>query len=543
MLRRFLASLFFLLIIVSLSQCGRRGGKLTGGPKDEDPPILLKSEPESMTTNFKGDKIRLTFDEYIKLKDVQDQLIVSPPLKNQPEISPQGGAQKYVEIKLKDTLKENTTYTINFGQSVQDNNEGNPSSFLTYVFSTGDYIDSLEIQGAIKDAFNQKADEFITVMLYEIDSAYTDSTLFKKPPNYITNTLDSTVIFSLKNIKEGKYAIFALKDEAKNNLFDQNADKIGFLNDTIFLPSDSLQLPALTLFKEVPNYSASVPSFVARNRIIFGFYGDKNETIKITPLSIIPDTVKTRILKERDKDTVNFWFTPNEMDSIVFTIENEAKKVIDTFTIKRRKVGTDSLKITPNQTGSLDFNKSFYLAANTPLTQIDTSKMKMLVKDSIPFNFDVSFDSIANKIDFIFPLDAEENYTLDLLPGAITDFFGQTNDTTNYRLNTKSFSDFGNATINLTGAVAYPLIVQLTNEKGETQIEFIALEQKPIEFKNINPASYRLRVIYDTNENGKWDTGSYLKNIQPERISYYPKLIEMRPNWEWNETFILQEQE
>lgn len=541
MLRRFLASLFFLLIIVSLSQCGRRGGSLTGGPKDEDPPILLKSEPESMTTNFKGDKIRLTFDEYIKLKDVQDQLIVSPPLKNQPEISPQGGAQKYVEIKLKDTLKENTTYTINFGQSVQDNNEGNPSSFLTYVFSTGDYIDSLEIQGAIKDAFNQKADEFITVMLYEIDSAYTDSTLFKKPPNYITNTLDSTVIFSLKNIKEGKYAIFALKDESKNNLFDQNADKIGFLNDTIFLPSDSLQLPALTLFKEIPNYSASVPSFVARNRIIFGFYGDKNETIKITPLSIIPDTVKTRILKERDKDTVNFWFTPNEMDSIVFTIENEAKKVIDTFTIKRRKVGTDSLKIIPNQTGSLDFNKSFYLAANTPLTQIDTSKMKMLVKDSIPFNFDVSFDSIANKIDFIFPLDAEENYTLDLLPGAITDFFGQTNDTTNYRLNTRSYSDFGNAKINLTGAITYPLIVQLTNDKGEMQLEFIALDNKPIEFKNINPASYRLRVIYDTNENGKWDTGSYLKNIQPERVSYYPKLIEMRPNWDEEITFILRE--
>lgn len=541
MLRRFLASLFFLLIIVSLSQCGRRGGSLTGGPKDEDPPILLKSEPESMTTNFKGDKIRLTFDEYIKLKDVQDQLIVSPPLKNQPEISPQGGAQKYVEITLKDTLKENTTYTINFGQSVQDNNEGNPSSFLTYVFSTGDYIDSLEIQGAIKDAFNQKADEFITVMLYEIDSAYTDSTLFKKPPNYITNTLDSTVIFSLKNIKEGKYAIFALKDESKNNLFDQNADKIGFLNDTIFLPSDSLQLPALTLFKEIPNYSASVPSFVARNRIIFGFYGDKNETIKITPLSIIPDTVKTRILKERDKDTVNFWFTPNEMDSIVFTIENEAKKVIDTFTIKRRKVGTDSLKIIPNQTGSLDFNKSFYLAANTPLTQIDTSKMKMLVKDSIPFNFDVSFDSIANKIDFIFPLDAEENYTLDLLPGAFTDFFGQTNDTTNYRLNTRSYSDFGNAKINLTGAITYPLIVQLTNDKGEMQLEFIALDNKPIEFKNINPASYRLRVIYDTNENGKWDTGSYLKNIQPERVSYYPKLIEMRPNWDEEITFILRE--
>lgn len=541
MLRRFLATLFFLLIIVSLIQCGRRGGTLTGGPKDEDPPVLIKSEPENMITNFKGDKIKLTFDEYIKLKDVQDQLIVSPPLKNQPEITPQGGAQKYVEIKLKDTLLENTTYTINFGQSVQDNNEGNPSSFLTYVFSTGDYIDSLELQGAIKDAFNQKADEFITVMLYEIDSAYTDSTLYKKPPNYITNTLDSTVIFSLKNIKEGQYAIFALKDEAKNNLFDQNADKIGFINDTIFLPSDSLQLPALTLFKEIPNYSASVPSYVSRNRIIFGYYGDEDEVIKITPLTTIPDTVKTRILKERDKDSINFWFTPNEMDSIVFTIENEVKKVIDTFTVKRRKVGTDSLKISPNQTGSLDFNKSFYLEANTPLTQIDTSKMKMMVKDSIPFDFDVSFDTIANKIDFIFPIEPSENYTIDFLPGAITDFFGQTNDTTNYRLNTRRFSDYSNLTVNLTGAITYPLIVQLTDDKGRTQIEQIINEDAPIEFKNIDPSNYLLRVIYDTNANGKWDTGSFLKGVQPERVSYYPKLIALRPNWEENTTFILQE--
>ena len=541
MLRRFLAFLFFLLIVISLLQCGRRGGTLTGGPKDEDPPVLEDAEPENMTTNFTANKIRLNFDEYIKLKNIQDQLIVSPPLKYQPEITPQGGAQKYVEIKIKDTLKPNTTYTLNFGQSVQDNNEGNPSSFLTYVFSTGDYIDSLEVQGAVKDAYNQKVDEFISVMLYEIDSAYTDSTLFKKAPNYITNTLDSTVIFNLKNIKDGRYAIFALKDEAKNNIFDQNADKIAFLRDTITLPSDSIQLPLLTLFKEIPNYSASVPSFAARNKIMFGYYGDKNDSITITPLTVMPDTVKTFTLKERNKDTINFWFTPNEMDSIIFTLTNETKKVIDTFTVKRRKVGIDSLKISPNQSGSLDFNKPFYLYSNTPLTQVDSSKMKMLVKDSIPYDFEASFDTINNKIDFSFEKDPDENYTLDLLPGALTDFFGQTNDTTNYRLNTRSLSEYSNLTVKVLGAVTYPLIVQLTNEKGETQSEYYATEQKPIAFKTIEPASYWLRVIFDTNENGRWDTGSYLKNIQPEKVSYYPELIELRPNWEGDTSFIIKE--
>ena len=538
MLRRFLALIFFFLIVVSLLQCGRRGGTLTGGPKDEDPPVLIKAEPENLTTNFKAKKIRLYFNEYIKLQDIQDQLIVSPPLKYQPEITPQGGAQKYVEIKIKDTLTPNTTYTFNFGQSIQDNNEGNPSSFLTYVFSTGDYIDSLEVSGIVKDAFNQKADEFISVMLYKIDSAYTDSTIYQKPPNYITNTQDSAIIFKLKHLKEGQYALFAMKDEAKNNIFNQNADKIAFLRDTISLPTDSIYL--LTLFKEIPNYSASVPRYAARNKIIFGYYGDKDETIKITPLTSIPDTIRTRILKEQDKDTINFWFTPNEMDSIIFLVSNERKKVIDTFTVKRRKVDVDSLKITPNQNGSLDFNKTYYLSANTPIVKIDTSKMKMLVKDSIPHDFMASFDTIASKIDFNFAIDANESYSLELLPGAITDFFGQANDTTNYRMNTRSFADYGTLKINLEGAVTYPIIVQLTNENGETQIEIYATEKKPLEFNYLEPSKYLIRVIFDANENGRWDTGSFLKDIQPEKVRYYPKVIEMRANWEENATFTLQ---
>ncbi len=537
MLRRFLAYLFFVLMVASLLQCGRRGGTLSGGPKDETPPVLIKTVPENMSTNFTAKKIRLYFDEYIKLKDVQDQLIVSPPLKYQPEISPQSGAQKYIEIKIKDTLAPNTTYTINFGQSIQDNNEGNPSSFLTYVFSTGSYIDSLEVLGVVKDAFNQKADPFISAMLYEIDSTYTDSTIYKKPPNYITNTLDSTVLFSLKNLKEGKYMMFGLKDEGKNNIFDQNADKIAFIKDTITLPTDSTYV--LTLFKEIPNYSASVPSFAAKNKIIFGYYGDKNEEIEITPLTVIPDTIKTRFLKERDKDSINFWFTPYEVDSLIFTVLNKSKKVIDTFTVKQRKVGIDSLAITPNQNGSLDFNKPYYLGANTPLIAIDSAKMQLFVKDSIPFGFKTNLDTIKNTVNFNFPLEPNENYNLKLLPGAITDLFGQTNDSTEYRLNTRSFADYGNLTVNLEGNVTYPVIVQLTNENSETQIEIFATEEQPFEFNHIEPGKYLVRVIFDTNKNGRWDTGSYLKKRQPEKVSYYPSVIEMRANWESVETFVI----
>ncbi|SHI39440.1 Ig-like domain-containing protein [Pseudozobellia thermophila] len=538
MARRFVAFLFLFLIATVLWQCARKGSP-SGGPKDVTPPTLVKTEPEGMTTNFKAKRIRLYFDELIKLEDVQNQLIVSPPLKYQPDITPQGGASKYVEIKLKDTLRENTTYTLNFGQSVQDNNEGNPSAFLTYVFSTGDYIDSLQLTGAVRDAFNKKADDFISVMLYELDTAYTDSTIYKKPPNYITNTLDSAVIFRLKNLKEGKYKLFALKDAAKNNVFDQNADKIAFLQDTITLPTDSTYV--LTLFKEVPNYSMAVPSFVAKNRIQFGYYGDASDVV-IEPLTQLPDTVNTKILKERDKDTINFWFTPFEVDSIVFTVTNERFNVRDTFSVKSRKVGIDSLQLRPNQSGSLSFSDPFHIQANTPLTKIDTTKISMMDQDSLPVNYSAQLDTLLNHVSLDFPVEPNQSYQIDLLPGAITDFFGQVNDTTAYFLSTGSYADFGNLTFNINvDENAYPLIVQLTDEQGKVKREILATEPQAFEFNHLEPANYLVRVIFDANNNGKWDTGNYLKKLQPEKISYYPDIIEIRANWEKVETFTIRD--
>ncbi len=535
--QRILAFFFLLLTIFAIVQCARRGNP-SGGPKDIEPPVLIKAEPENLTTNFTAKKIRLYFDEYITLKDIQNQLIVSPPLKYSPQISPQGGASKYVEIVLKDTLRENTTYTLNFGQSIVDNNEGNPNSFLTYVFSTGSYIDSLTVSGVVEDAFNRDVDEFISVMLYEIDTAYTDSTIFKSPPNYITNTLDSTTIFQLRNLKAGKYAMVAIKDEGKNNVFDQKTDKIAFLKDTISLPTDSIFL--LTLFMEIPDYSVPPPNFAASNKIIFGYNG-KDETIKIESLTQIPDTVLTTIVKEPEKDTLNFWFTPFAADSIVFKVSNERLEQIDTFTVKTRKLAVDSLVLNSSHRGSINFEDQFYISANIPIVKIDTSKIRMINKDSIAIDFDTTLDSVKNRVTIDFEKQPNDNYTISILPAAITDFFETVNDTLNYRLTTGSYADYGNLRLNITGAVTYPLIVQLTDERGEPKREIYATEPKVFEFNNILPSNYLVRLIFDVNENGQWDTGNYLKKIQPEKVSYYPSVIEMRANWEKIETFTVLE--
>ena len=535
MIQRILGFLFLLLTVSALVQCARRGAP-SGGDKDITPPKLVKAEPKNMSINFDSKKIRLYFDEYVKLKDIEKQLIVSPPLKYTPLISPQGSANRYVEVIIKDTLKANTTYTLNFGQSIIDNNEGNPLSYFTYVFSTGDYIDSLTVSGVVKDAFNKNADTFISIMLYEIDSVYTDSTIYRQPPNYITNTLDSTPIFHLKNLKEGKYAMFGVKDEAKNNIFDQKVDKIAFIKDTINLPTDSVYL--LTMFKELPDYSISVPNFAAKNKIIFGYQGNAKD-ISIRALSNIPDTVKTKITKEREKDTLNFWFTPFAADSLVFTVANEKESLIDTFTVKTKKVGLDTLVVQPNQRGSLEFGTPFFIGANTPISRIDSSKISLSRKDSTQVKFMTALDTVGNKIDFDFEVEPNENYDLELLPGAVVDFFETENDTISIKLSTKSYADFGNLRLTLDGAVNYPLIVQLTDEKGATVKELFANEEKVFEFTNIKPAKYLIRVIFDSNGNQKWDTGNYLQRIQPEKVTYYPNVLEVRANWELEQTFTL----
>ncbi|MEA1785628.1 Ig-like domain-containing protein [Arenibacter sp. GZD96] len=535
MLQRFLGGLFLLLSISALFQCARRGTP-TGGIKDIIPPKLIKAVPPNMSINFKEKRIRLYFDEYIKLNKVQEQLIVSPPLTYAPVIKPQGGTSKVVEILIKDTLRENTTYTFNFGYSIVDNNEGNPNSFLTYVFSTGDYIDSLSLSGVVKDAFNRRAETFISVLLYELDSMYTDSTVYQKLPNYITNTLDSTTIFHLKNLKEGKYALFGLKDKGNNNKFDQKVDKIAFLTDTIRLPTDSIYL--LNLFKEVPDYTISVPSLAAKNKIIFGYQGIR-EDIDIAPLVPLPDTVRTLLRKQRDKDSLDFWFTPFEADSIQFVVTNEKMSLKDTFTVRSRKLPLDTLVLSANQRGTLDFASPFSILANTPLVALDSSKLQLMDQDSVSVTFTAHLDTLDNKVDIDFERLPNQKYSLALHEGAITDFFGSVNDSLKFQLATKGYADYGNLRFSIAGKVAYPIILQLTDEKGVVKRTLYATEPKSFEFNLIPAGKYVFRVIFDENGNQKWDTGNYLQKIQPEQVRYYPDVIDVRTNWDMEQTFVI----
>ena len=463
--------LFLILIFCfSLADCAKRGIP-EGGPKDESPPFLINAEPAENSVNFNENRIRLYFNEYIKLKDFRKQLVVSPPIdKSFYSINPQSGASKFIQIDIKEKLENNTTYVFNFGESVVDNNEGNPLPFFNYVFSTGDYIDSLSISGNIKNSFKREPEEYISTFLYPIDENFSDSIIYNGLPNYVGSTLDSTN-FKMTNLKKGKYLLVAIKDENSNYKFDPEFEKISFTSQPLNLPiSDSLELK---LFKETIPFESFKPFIETTNRIGFGFKGVTDD-VKIKILN--HQNIQSILTKNKETDTLNYWFKEFKYDSLNFELSTTNYK--KNYTLKFKESDKDSLIITSSIKSTLELNEGFKVISNRPLVNVDPEKIKVFNKDS------------------------------------------------------KSSADYGTLKLSFRNIQEFPVIVHLMNNKEDIIREIIlGSYEDPCLFENLKPGNYFVRVLFDTNKNGVWDTGNFLKKIQPEKTFHYSEEIVIRKNW------------
>ncbi|WP_160110581.1 Ig-like domain-containing protein [Aequorivita lipolytica] len=521
------------LFLLSFTDCAKKGTP-SGGLRDTIPPVIVKSSPENYSTNFTGNEIEIRFDEFIKLKEVNKELIISPPMKFAPIITPLS-TSKTLKIKILDTLKPNTTYSFNFGNSIVDNNEENKFEYFKYIFSTGSYIDSLKLSGRVKDAQLIAPEVPTTVMLYEANETFTDSIIYSEKPTYITVTKDSTGIFELSNLKEGKYLLLALKEKNSDYIFQPQNDKIGFEKELITIPTDSTY--TLTLFKETPSYKFVRPSQVGKNHILFGYEG-RADSLNIEMLSEVPEDYISTVFKDEKKDTLHYWFKPAiETDSLIFKITNGA--IIDTATVRMRELFKDSLNISALKTGTLKLKDTFKLRANTPLISLDAEKFEIMAKDSTLVEATVKLNKEYNWAEVFFPKKEDESYSIKLLPGALTDFFEKSNDTILFNVKTRLSSDYGTLNLTLVNVEQFPVIVQMLDGKYNIVAEEYITENKNVFFDALSPDKYFLRIIYDTNQNRRWDTGSFLNRMAPEKIIYYPKQIEVRANWSLNETFIL----
>ncbi|MES2863066.1 MAG: Ig-like domain-containing protein [Bacteroidota bacterium] len=519
----------FILTIISVLfiSCAKRGS-ITGGPKDTIAPVIVKSNPKNYQTNFTGNKIRIDFSEYIKVKDINKQLIISPPMEKSPTVVPQGSASKFISITLNEDLKPNTTYSFNFGQSITDYNEGIPYSQFKYVFSTGAFVDSLMVSGSIKDAFENKTDEFVTVMLYDA-SNYNDSLVYKQKPVYITNTLEKNTAFKIENIKEGEYYLVALKDKNNNYNYQSKSEKIAFKKQKIKIPTDSTF--TLSLFSEKNEIKTYSPTLESNNKLFLGYEGDAKNVKIFTKKNNIETPLRFAKSENKKADTLQVFIPNDAKDSLNVIVKSDSYNKEYSVKLKKLKV-SDSLNVSLLANKKFSFNEKLSLKTTTPIRTINSEKISLRKKDLTLVPFTTEINDLDQLISFDFKQEENEKYTLELLPGAIEDDYNTKTDSLKFDYSKGSISDFGNLKLQLKNVKKFPFVVQILNASGDVVAEKFCTKETELYFEAIQPSTYQVRLFYDDNNNQIWDSGNFKLKIQPEEMIYFPALIDVRANWD-----------
>lgn len=531
------SSIIFYGFILIFFSCANKVAP-TGGNKDVTPPKLVSSSPENFSTAYTGKEIKAEFDEYIQLVDLSKQLIISPIISPAPEIE---AVKKTLSIKFENTLEENKTYTLNFGNAIADIHEKNSYENFQFVFSTGIYLDSLSVEGRVSFAENGKSEKGILVMLYKNDN---DSVPLKGLPDYFARTSDDGQ-FKISNISAGSFKIFALKDRNSNYLFDQPDEEIAFLNDPIH--SEDSSRTDLKLFKnEVEKLRLKSSVAETRNKIKIAFNTRaENITMKAEGSNAAPWAVEEY---STNRDTIVLWNTDTTKDSLK-VIFYQAGLAFDTASFYMKKSASGKGSAIPKSTGVenniinnfLESGKDFSLRFTSPIASVHREKISF-TKDSIAFS-DIKYnfiDSIKRNLTFNYPWKENEQYEIIFYPGAFNDIFNLTNDTVKIHFQLKPLSETGNVVLNLKTSRDGNYIVQLVNEKDEIIRVAAATSSGDLTFNSLNPVSSRFRIIVDENKNMRWDTGNYLKKKQPEKIIYFKEPVNVRANWDLEVEWILE---
>jgi hypothetical protein len=530
----------------------------TGGPKDTLPPVLINSIPKINSTNFNGDKIVLEFDEYIKPKELQQKLLVSPPLKNRP--IPQLKGKKLV-LELLDTLKPNATYTFYFSDAIRDNNEDNPINNFVFSFSTGNEIDTLVLKGTITDAFTNKPVENALVMLY--DKAL-DTLPYTTLPLHIAKT-DKDGKFTAVNLKPTSYKVVAITDKNSDYLYNQGKEFIAFYDSLLAASTQNDSAPSaikMRMFtEELPNQILSGYERPERFKLTLYFSRVPINGFKLHPIDSTSLTDWYIVEPDNNGDTLTLWISNPELakrdtlmtildyyktDSLYRLLPQRDTLRFLYYETEKQKSTDDTLKKGFSLTTSIPGDKVVIpnipveFTLPKPALSVDSSKILIFNQTDSIVEPDVKLeaDSINPRIyRFYKKWEVGKTYHMLVLPMAFTDIVNQTNDTLEVKVNGADPEKFGTLTLNLTG-FKNKAVVELLNEKATKVIAAkIAKGNSFVKFDFIEPGKYQIRIIDDANGNGKWDTGNYMKHIQPERVFYYTDektkgVISIRANWD-----------
>lgn len=506
-----------------------------GGPRDTEPPKILKITPKNLSVNFNADKIIIEFDEYFKLQSEFKEFSVSPEMERPPILKPKG---KKLEISIQDTLEKNTTYTLNFGKAIADVNESNVVKNFTYVFSTGPQLDSLSIKGQVTNSITGLPELDAVVFILPINR----DTLFGKHKPSIFTTTDSSGNYALNNLRKDTYKIYALKEKNGDRIYQQATDEIGFLKDSIVLDSVA-QNVNLEIFKEDATTFRIVDRRLNTDGSISMSFNQKLQKPEVEVTDPANLNAAKLIKFNKTNDSLRIWLKDLSFDSTKIAIKDNGK-VLQTasFTRGKKETYTRNLTATDNIEGrSLNPNKPLKLSFNFPIESTDITKITLLEDSVERKNFTLVKDSTdLLSYYFNFAWRPKKPYEIKFADGAFTAIFNTKNKEFIKNFELASKDDYGTLIVKIVPPEPNKsYILDVLNEAKGVVNSLVITKDTTVRFANYKAAKYWIRISYDTNKNGKWDTGNVTLGLQPEKIWNEPKELSIRANWERNETIAI----
>lgn len=585
-------SLYYIFIIIAAAvmySCANIGNP-SGGPIDKTPPIFMRSNPTPNAVNVKDRKIEIFFDEIVTLKDPSTKIIVSPAQTEMPRMSALG---RKVTVELVDSLLPNTTYTIDFSNSIQDNNEGNAIDNFAFAFSTGSVIDSMRVSGYVLDSRTLEPMQSVVVGL---QSNLADSAFHKEKLQRVALTNDRGQ-FTIRNVSPGSYHIFALKDLDRDYKFGNPTEDIAFL-DSIIVPSIGSREAADTVYNDLNEIDtimrATRPAYFPNDILLSMFNEDRksqylanNLRVDSTRISLTfaaaSDTLPSLSIVGRNdvsdkwytlersqtNDTLTYWIRPPHLvsadtlmvattylrtdtasnlswgtDTLKFTFQRQKAKK------KKKNEETDSLEqirfmeLHPLANGTQEVYAPLLLQTGTPIERYSREAFHLqrkLQNDTTFYPAEIKSialrDSTLSRRDLMLKVDWEPGaaYTLAVDSLAMTDIYGLQTKPLKVDFNVRKMEEYGNIVFNIP-AVRDSAIVELLD--GTEKIVLRApVKSHRAELLNLLPGKYYARLFIDRNGNGKYDTGNYDMHLQPEETVYYPGAINLKKNWDVEQTW------
>jgi len=585
---RIFNNVFFVFTVILVYSCANMGMP-KGGPKDKTPPVIVKSTPEFNQLNFKDNKIRITFNEFVIPEELNNKFIISPPTTKKPTFKTKG---KSVIVDLNEKLQPNTTYSLDFKDGIVDNNEKNKYKNLRMAFSTGPELDSLRIVGFVRDAFTLEPANGCYILLYKGTS---DTLVEKTRPNFVGKT-NSLGFFAISNLPAVSYMIYAISDIDNNLKYTSGVDSIAFLEkrilpsavfepkrDTVVTGADTLVVLGKTRFYPDPvnlslffekGFDLSLDKYNRPNRrtIDLTFTASTADTFNIELLNVHPKGSWNLIEKSRHADTLKVWITDSlvykrdtlalklsylQKDSLgafytkkdtikLYLLDDQANKSEKSKRKERKKIENvpKNVLLTANVGTGFDPYRDIRLESPEPVLSFDSSKVSLYVKK------DTSYVRISPKIKqdstnhrrFLvsYPWAFGTDYRLIVDSTALHTIYGLYGKLFKTDFKTQVEEHYGKIIYSVKNVKGPTIIQLLANDKEEHVLKNIRINKdEEIVIPFLEPKKYLLKAIFDKNSNGQWDSGNLKEKLEPEEVCYYQSVIKVRSNWDNKDTWVL----